>query len=157
MMRRERSRWLLRGGLTAGAGLLVFAALASVGAAVSPSGTPSASEQYANKVTICHRTGSKRNPFRTIRVSRNAVKAHLRHGDAIGPCSTATLTVCHKAKGKSKAKQTLKVKGAKAAARHLRHGDKLGKCKKPKSSKKNRGKGSEKKNKGGTKDKKPKR
>jgi hypothetical protein len=155
-MRRSRSRWPLRSGLAAGAGLLVFAALASVGGAVSPSGTPAASEQYPKKVTICHRTGSKKNPFVTIRVSRNAVKAHLKHGDALGPCSTARFTICHKAKGKDKAKQTIKVKGAKAAARHLRHGDKLGKCKKPKKSSKkgNQGdKGSEQKGKGKPADK----
>ena len=74
-------RWLLAGGLSA----LAFAGLASVGAAVSPSGTPAASDQYPKKVTICHRTHSKKNPFVTIRVSRNAVKAHLRHGDKLGP------------------------------------------------------------------------
>ena len=140
---RRRFRWTIRFGLAGAAGVLAFAALASVGAAVSPSGTPAASEQYPKKVVICHKTGSKKNPFRTIRVSRNAVKAHLRHGDRLGSCSTATFTVCHK--GKDKAKHTAKVKGAKAAARHLRHGDKLGKCKKPKHAKPTeRGKGSEK-------------
>jgi hypothetical protein len=144
-MKRRRMRWSLRAGLAGGVGALAFAALASVGAAVSPSGTPAASEQYPKKVVICHKTGSKKNPFRTIRVSRNAVKAHLRHGDRLGPCSAATFTVCHEAKGKGKAKQTIKVKGAKAAARHLRHGDKLGKCKKPKKAKPSeRGKGSDK-------------
>jgi hypothetical protein len=134
---------------------------------VSPSGTPAAGEQYPKKVTICHRTGSKKNPFRTIRVSRNAVKAHLRHGDTVGPCSTAPFTLCHKAKGKDKVKATVKVKGSKAAARHLRHGDKLGKCKKPKQDKKKgnqrekgsekeKGKPSEQPGKGGEKGKKPK-
>ena len=139
-MRRLRSRWPIRAGLAGGVAVLAFAALASVGAAVSPSGTPAAGEQYPKKVTICHKTGSKKNPFRTIRVSRNAVKAHLRHGDTVGPCSTAPFTLCHKAKGKAKA--TIKVKGSKAAAKHLRHGDKLGKCKKQKGNQ--RGKGSEK-------------
>jgi ribosomal protein S14 len=122
---------------------------------VSPSGTPAAGEQYAKKVTICHRTGSKKNPFRTIRVSRNAVRAHLRHGDKLGPCSGAPFTVCHKGKHH---KATVKVKGAKAAAKHLRHGDKLGKCKKPKKDKQKgdqRGKGSEKeRGKGSEKEKK---
>ena len=42
---------------------------------------------YAGKkVTICHRTGSKKKPFHTITVSANAVPAHLRHGDTLGPC-----------------------------------------------------------------------
>jgi hypothetical protein len=106
---------------------LAFAALASVGAAVSPASPPSVAAQYPKKVTICHRTKSKKNPYVTIRVSRNALKAHLRHGDGIGPCPRAIFTVCHKAKhGKHK---TMKVKGAKAHRKHLKHGDKIGACK----------------------------
>ncbi len=38
------------------------------------------------KVTICHQTGSRKNPEVTIRVSQRAVPAHLRHGDRLGPC-----------------------------------------------------------------------
>jgi hypothetical protein len=127
-MRSPRSQRLLRTGLAAGASLLVFAALALLGAAVSPSATPAASQQYARKVTICHFTGSKKNPYRTIRVSRSAVKAHLRHGDAVGRCSTARLQLCHKIKG-TKKHVTIRVKGAKRATKHIRHGDKAGKCK----------------------------
>ena len=41
---------------------------------------------YGGKVTICHHTGSKKNPYHTITVSSNAVPAHLRHGDTMGPC-----------------------------------------------------------------------
>lgn len=142
-MSRLRTRWLFRAGLAAGVSVLGFAAVASVGTAVSPSSTPAASDRYAKKVTICHKTGSKKNPLRTIRVSRNAVKAHLGHGDALGPCSTARFVVCHTSKGK--AKHTVKVEGATAAARPLRHGDRLGKCKKPKKDKSSdRGKGSAK-------------
>jgi hypothetical protein len=40
----------------------------------------------SGKVTICHHTGSKKHPFHTITVSANAVPAHLRHGDTLGPC-----------------------------------------------------------------------
>ena len=113
---------------------LAFAALASVGAAVSPSGTPAATEQYPARVTICHRTKSKKNPYRTIRVARSAVRAHLRHGDKRGPCARATFTVCHKVKSKGKVtgRKTVKVKGLVRLKRHLRHGDKLGPCKKAK-------------------------
>ena len=121
-----------RQGVTVGAvaGLVAAFAvawMASVGAAISPTGVPAATSQYEKKVTICHRTGSKKNPFRTIRVSRNAVKAHLRHGDALGPCGSAVFTMCHKTKNGKK--QTVKVKGARKAERAMKRGDKLGKCK----------------------------
>ena len=122
-------RTVLAGGVIA----LTFAVLASVGAAVSPSGTPAATEQYGNKVTICHRTKSRKNPYRTIRVAPSAVRAHLRHGDKRGPCATATFRVCHKTK---KGKATVRVKGLTKLKRHLRHGDKLGPCKNAKKKKK---------------------
>jgi hypothetical protein len=137
-MRRLSRRRL---GYTAVVGLFAaftFAALASVGAAVSPTSPPSVAAQYPKKVTICHRTRSKKNPYVTIRVSRNAVTAHLRHGDGIGPCARAIFTVCHKAKnGKHK---TLKVRGAKAHRKHIKRGDKIGACKTKK-----QGKGKKKK------------
>ena len=73
------------------AGAIIFAIAASVGSAVSPMGQHSASQQYQydKKVTICHRTGSKKHPFVTIRVSRRAVRAHLAHGDRLGSCGTS--------------------------------------------------------------------
>ena len=125
---RQRFGRRARLGVVAGvAAAFAVAAMGSVGAAVLPAGAPAYASQYKEKVTICHRTGSKKHPFVTIRVSQNAVKAHLRHGDALGDCKTAVFTLCHKAKhGK---KQTLKVKGARKAQRHLKQGDKLGKCK----------------------------
>ena len=138
-MSKRRFRWGFRAALAGGVSALAFAALTSVGAAVSPSGAPAASDQYPKKVTICHHTHSKKNPFVTIRVSRNALKAHLKHGDTIGPCSTAKFTLCHKGK-------TKKVKGEKAAEKLLRKEAKLGKCKakKEKAKSSDRGKGSEK-------------
>ncbi len=113
-------------GVVAGVAAAVAVA-GSVGAAVLPTGNAASAKQYEpKKVTICHKTHSKKNPFRTITVSQNALKAHLRHGDAIGACGNAVFTMCTATKnGKAK---TVKVKGAKKAARALKHGGKLGKC-----------------------------
>lgn len=123
------------------------AGMGSGGAAVVPVSDAVVAKPYEEKQTICHRTGSKKNPFRTIRVSKNAVKAHLKHGDALGPCGTAVFTMCHKTKAGKK--KTVKVKGARKAARQLKKGDKLGKCKaghKPgKDKQKGKGKGKGKK------------
>jgi hypothetical protein len=133
-MRAVIGRLPLRAALAAGVIALAFAALASVGAAVSPSGTPAATEQYAARVTICHRTKSRKNPYRTIRVARSAVRAHLRHGDKRGSCANARFAVCHKTKKGKKA--TVRVKGLTKLKRHVRHGDKIGACKKPKKKRK---------------------
>jgi hypothetical protein len=43
-------------------------------------------EYGGGKVTICHHTGSKKHPTETITVSENALRAHLAHGDTLGPC-----------------------------------------------------------------------
>jgi hypothetical protein len=108
---------------------LASAALVSVvqAARTTSSQRPAAADQYPKKVTICHRTGSKKNPFVTITVSRNAVPAHLRHGDKVGPCGAQSFVVCHKSK-KSKAQKTMKVR-YRALRVHARHGDRLGSCK----------------------------
>jgi hypothetical protein len=129
-----RAAITLRAALAGGVIALAFAALASVGAAVSPSGTPAATEQYGGRVTICHRTKSRKNPYRTIRVARSAVRAHLRHGDKRGSCANASFAVCHKTKRGKKA--TVRVKGLTKLKRHVRHGDKIGACKKPKKKRK---------------------
>ena len=88
------------------------------------------------------RMGSKKKPFHTIRVSRNALKAHLKHGDSIGPCGpNSVFTMCAKTKN---AKKTVKVKGVRKATRALKKGSKLGKCKakaKPKAKAKASGNG----------------
>ncbi len=128
-MRALQGGWGVRAGLVAGAAAIIFAVAASVGGAISPMGKDSASHQYQydKKVTICHRTGSKKHPFVTIRVSRRAVRAHLAHGDKLGPCSRAKFAVCHKSR---RGKQTIKVVGTRALHKHLRHGDRLGSCRK---------------------------
>jgi hypothetical protein len=142
---REALRRRAHFGVVAGiAAVFAVTAMVSFGAAVSPASNNASAKQYEpKKVTLCHRTGSKKNPWRTIRVSQNAAKAHLKHGDGVGPCSTAAFTLCHQAKnGKQK---TVKVKGARKAQRQLKKGDKLGKCKaKNKSGKPDKGKGKKK-------------
>ncbi len=39
------------------------------------------------KVTICHKAGNKNEPSVTIRVSENALQAHMNHGDVMGECT----------------------------------------------------------------------
>lgn len=82
------SRRRLLFGVLAG---IVFAAAAlagAIGILASPAQAPSADAQYPpKKITICHKTGSRRHPFVTIRVARSVLRRHLRHRDTVGPCS----------------------------------------------------------------------
>jgi len=57
---------------------------------------PSAA-QYQYKITICHRTHSKKHPWVQITISNRALKAHLKHGDKYPPpCpTTAAATKKH--------------------------------------------------------------
>jgi hypothetical protein len=102
----------------------VFASLASVGYAAGlvpfVHTSPTAAQYPTSKVTICHHTHSQKNPFVTITVSQNALKAHLgNHGDTVGPCPQTGTTgatgaagpviiatnLAHKGKGKAKGHQ----------------------------------------------------
>ena len=49
----------------------------------------SSCKQY--RVQICHRTHSKKHPWRLITVSSRALKAHLRHGDTCRPARPSPL------------------------------------------------------------------
>jgi hypothetical protein len=139
-MRKRLNRSISLGVVAGVAAAFAVVGMGSVGAAVVPTGDSTSAKQYEEKVTICHRTGSKKKPFHTIRVSQNALKAHLKHGDARGPCPTAVFTMCHKTK--SGKQQSFKVKGARKAERQLKKGAKLGKCKA--SSQKGKGKAKDK-------------
>jgi hypothetical protein len=68
---------------------------------------PAAASQYPKKVTVCHKTHSKKHPWVKIRISRNALKAHLRHGDFVvdsahpcPPVNPASAKTKHHGKGK---------------------------------------------------------
>jgi hypothetical protein len=123
-MRGLIARRAIRVGLAVSATAVGFALAASIGGAVSPAGPQASSHQYqyGKKVTICHRTGSKKHPFVTIRVAPSAVPAHLRHGDRLGPCER----VCHKA---HRGKKSFEARGIHVSGRHHGHGEKLGRCK----------------------------
>jgi len=54
------------------------------GATEEPGGPGEPEGPGSNKVVICHKANGK-NPV-TIQVSKNALKAHLAHGDSEGPC-----------------------------------------------------------------------
>ena len=77
-------------GLAVSSAVAAFIGLAYVGGVggATSSGPASVQQYGGGRVIVCHRTGSRRNPFRTISISRNALPAHLRHGDTPGPCST---------------------------------------------------------------------
>src|SRR5947207_2341707 len=49
-----------------------------------PKAQSAAADQYVGKITICHHTHSRKNPFVTITISQSALNAHLAHGDTIG-------------------------------------------------------------------------
>lgn len=64
-------------------------------AATSSSTTGSTTTTAGKKTLICHRTHSKKKPYRLISVSNKAVPAHLRHGDVLptnGQCPSSVGT-----------------------------------------------------------------
>jgi hypothetical protein len=77
------------GGLVVAVALAAAGVLGGVGfAKISPT---SAQYQYG-KITVCHKTHSKKNPWVQITISQNALPAHLRGGDTVGACVTTPPT-----------------------------------------------------------------
>lgn len=77
---------------------LATTSLVGLGYAASAKG-PASAAQYQYKVTICHHTKGKGGTHHvTITVSRNALPAHQRHGDTIGPCNSAQAQAAHSKK-----------------------------------------------------------
>jgi hypothetical protein len=100
------------------AATVVFAAVAVLTlAALGGMGftdTSTAAELQYGKATICHKAGPHGKRV-TIRVSQNAVPAHLRHGDTMGPCPATAQ--------KSKAKSGEKAKKQEAAKKRKAKGN----------------------------------
>ncbi|MDP9308382.1 MAG: hypothetical protein M3P15_08740 [Actinomycetota bacterium] len=116
----RRLRFVLAGAAT----LVTAAALASAalaGLRALDLGPAAASQYPGKKVTVCHRTHSKKHPWVQIRISRHALKAHLRHGDflvdANNPCPPPNAVSAkknhdkHHGKGKGKHGQNDAAKG----------------------------------------------
>jgi hypothetical protein len=92
-----------------GLATVLVAAMAILGSTAFAKGKPSATQaettttvqsevtvtapQSPGKALVCHRTHSKKKPFHTINVSLSAVPAHLAHGDTLGECVVAPLSV----------------------------------------------------------------
>lgn len=68
--------------------LLVLAAGAALCPAVPASAAP------ASRVDVCHIPPGNPGNFHTIRVSENALSAHLSHGDVLGSCNNICATLC---------------------------------------------------------------
>jgi hypothetical protein len=66
--------------------LAILAAFGVLGGNASAASSGEYEYGGGGKVTICHHTSSKKNPTETITVSENALRAHLAHGDTLGPC-----------------------------------------------------------------------
>jgi hypothetical protein len=85
---------------------LAFAALAYAGgvAQTASSGPASADQYQPKKITICHHARGKKGTVRhvTIRISQSAWRGHQRHGDSLGPCSSARNKRIHKGKAHAK-------------------------------------------------------
>ena len=91
----KQNRRIILAGLLSTIVVVAFAAVGGVGFANGS--VSSAQYQYGKtKVTICHKGKN------TITVSQAALKAHLAHGDTVGPCQNGHKKNKGKRKGESK-------------------------------------------------------
>lgn len=88
--------------------LVAAAALGGVGHAQNV--ITAAQGAYGKKVQVCHK-GKK-----TISISKSAWPAHQRHGDTLGPCSSAAAKAAKAKKAKAAKAKAAKAKAAKAKA-----------------------------------------
>jgi hypothetical protein len=89
MRRRKPTRQAIRSVvavLAVSAGLLVPLAVFGGPALANGISGATAAYQYQYKVVVCHPTGSKKHPFRTIRVAPKAVAAAIKGGGHRGAC-----------------------------------------------------------------------
>jgi hypothetical protein len=85
----DRGARVIVGGSVAAVALAAAGVLGGVGFAKS---SPTAAQYQYGKITICHKTHSKKNPSVTITISRSAWPAHQRHGDTLGACGATPTT-----------------------------------------------------------------
>lgn len=83
--RKRKLQFLLAGGVSA---VLLTPLVAFGGVGFARSSPSAAQYEYSGgKTTLCHRTHSAKHAGVTITVGNPAVRAHLRHGDKLGPCA----------------------------------------------------------------------
>jgi hypothetical protein len=132
----RRVRVLLVGVATLVTGA-VLASAAFAGFRALELGPAAASEYPGQKVTVCHHTGSKTNPWVEITISVNALKAHVGHHDGdfvvtpATPCPPTTLAPAtskhagkHLGKGKKRSRSTVAKFMHDAAVKGKAHGRK---------------------------------
>jgi hypothetical protein len=99
--RRLAGAAVVTGLLLAPLGIFGSSALAHTASGLGPSAA-----QYQYKITICHRTHSKKHPWVQIRISNRALKAHLKHGDTFPPPCPTTAAATNKQKHHGKQSNT---------------------------------------------------
>jgi hypothetical protein len=68
------------------AAFTTLAFFGGLGSIASVGSSSAAEYEYGGKVTICHRTGSPKNPLVTLSVNASALDTYLARGDTLGPC-----------------------------------------------------------------------